>query len=91
MAIGDRIGLPDDVSVGYVIGVYNCSKILFRIRITLSYCVVLYRSQSSNCKRFIFYFHRTFVENTTDQGGTVSFALGADETYKKRSVQRTSN
>lgn len=22
MAIGDRIGLPDDVSVGYVIGVY---------------------------------------------------------------------
>jgi len=23
MAIGDRIGLPDDVSVGYVIGVYT--------------------------------------------------------------------
>lgn len=22
MAIGDRIGLPDDVSVGYVIGTY---------------------------------------------------------------------
>ena len=23
MAIGDRIGLPDDVSVGYVIGTYE--------------------------------------------------------------------
>lgn len=27
MAIGDRIGLPDDVSVGYVIGMYLKKKL----------------------------------------------------------------
>jgi len=38
-----------------------------------------------------FYFCRTFIKNTTDQSGTISLTLGANETYKKRFIQRTSN
>lgn len=34
---------------------------------------------------------RAFTKNTTDQSRAVSFALGANATYKKRCVQGTGN
>jgi len=45
MAIGDRIGLPDDVSVGYVIGngivVYNFLNLYYYYD-NLSYAFILF-------------------------------------------------
>lgn len=35
MAIGDRIGLPDDVSVGYIIGINEIYVLNFSIHVTI--------------------------------------------------------